>query len=188
MPFPFALLLLGLPILELYVMIEVGGEYGAMPVVLWIIASVMLGIHIIRAAGWLSASKIQESMLRGDMPFAAMFQAAGMVFAGILLIIPGFITDILGALLLIGPVRSGVGAMIARNATIHTAGMGAAGMSGGFGQQRQSEDGVIDGEFTVVDDEPDPEPKGNYDQITHTVIDISAEDVSNDEKGDQKGQ
>jgi len=182
MPFPFAILLFGLPVLELYVMIEVGGEYGAMPVVLWIIASIMLGVHIIRAAGWLSARKIQESMLRGDMPFAAMFQAAGMVFAGLLLIIPGFITDAMGALLLIGPVRMAVGAMIAKNATLHTAGMGA-----GFGQKRSNEDDIIDGEFSVVDEDPDPQPKGSYDQISHTVIDISAEDVTDDDKNDKKG-
>jgi UPF0716 protein FxsA len=153
MPFPFPLLFIALPIIELTGLILAGEEFGALNVVLWVILSFLIGIQVIRMAGWVTARNLQDSMRRGDMPLGAMFQAAGMVFAGIFLIIPGFLTDFIGLLLLIAPVRDAIGRSVATKSTFHTH----SSMHGtGFTQNpTRQDDSVIDGEFTVVDDAQD---------------------------------
>jgi len=143
MPFPFHLLILALPIAELAGLIVVGGRVGALPVIAWVILSAIIGANILRIAGWETARKVQAAMARGEMPLSEMLSGAALSIAALLLILPGFLTDILGLLLLIGPLRRAIGGLIAARAA-HTAQHGGS--------------TVIEGEFTVVED-PDQPPK-----------------------------
>lgn len=144
MPFPLAIVLLALPILELAGLIFIGGEFGVLPVLAWAILSAIAGVNLLRITGWVTARKVQDAMMRGTLPVGEMFEGAALSIASVLLIIPGFLTDAIGLLLLIAPLRSALGAVLAAKTV-------AAGT-------RRRDDGVIEGEFTVVDEPPRGEP------------------------------
>lgn len=146
MPFPFAILLLALPVLELAGLIFVGREMGVLPVLAWAILSAIAGVNLLRITGWVTARKVHDAMRRGKMPMGEMFEGAALSFASILLIIPGFLTDAIGLLLLIAPLRTALGAAVAARTAAEAV--------------RRRDDGVVEGEFTVVDTPPDGTPEG----------------------------
>lgn len=92
----FMWLFLLLPLLELYVLIRVGSEIGALAVVLWIILSAIAGVFCIRLAGMATALSVRERVARGEVPDSAMLTGLLWVIGGVLLFIPGFISDVLG--------------------------------------------------------------------------------------------
>ncbi len=142
MPFPPALILLAFPLIELIGLIAAGRAFGAGPVLAWVLGTAVLGGVLLRAAGWATLKGMQESLRQGEAPIADMLSGAAMTFAAILLILPGLITDALGLLLLIAPLRR----------------FAAAAFAGGAAPRAPSGPTVIDGEFTVVAEPPPPEP------------------------------
>ncbi len=144
MPFPPALLLLAFPLLELVGLIAAGQAFGALPVLAWVFASAAIGVFILCVAGWTTARGVQAAMLRGEVPLADMLSGAALSMAAILLIVPGFITDVLGLLLLIGPLRRGLDAVLSGRAAPPPS------ASGGTT--------IIEGEFSVVADPPPADP------------------------------
>ncbi|WP_448192147.1 FxsA family protein [Azospirillum sp. sgz301742] len=105
---PLVLLLL-LPILEIAVMIEVGGWIGAGPTLLLIVLSGIVGSLLLRHQGLATLRRAQESLDRGEPPVGAVFEGFCVVVGAILLIIPGFLTDIVGILLLVPFLRDALG-------------------------------------------------------------------------------
>jgi UPF0716 protein FxsA len=103
--FIFLLILVGAPLLELYVLIEVGSEIGALPTVLISILTAVLGAGLVRMQGLSVLFRVQQSLARGEVPALEMFEGALLLVAGILLLFPGFITDAIGFLLLVPPLR-----------------------------------------------------------------------------------
>lgn len=99
------LLLLLLPIAEIYAFIEVGGRIGAGWTLLWVVASAVMGVWLLRWHGMSTMQRVQAAMLRGELPARAMLDGTLLFFSAVLLIIPGFITDLLGLLLLLPPLR-----------------------------------------------------------------------------------
>lgn len=146
MPFPFAILLLALPVLELAGLIVVGREIGVLPVLGWAILSAIAGVNLLRITGWVTAGKIHDAMRQGKMPVGEMFEGAALSFASVLLIVPGFLTDAIGLLLLIAPLRTALGAAFAARTAAQAA--------------RRRDDGVIEAEFTVVGTPPEGTPEG----------------------------
>jgi len=153
MPFPIVLLLFGFPILELAGLIAAGREFGVMAILLWVVLTALIGFQIIRAAGWVTARKVQDAALKGGLPLGALFQAASMVFAGFFLIVPGLVTDVLGLLLLFAPIRLGLVSFFASRASVQSATMGQQSHA-----HHHGDSSIIDGDFTVVDD-PEAEPE-----------------------------
>ncbi len=139
MPFPFVLIFLAFPLIEIFGLASVARVYGPGPVLAWVLASAVLGGFLLRAAGWATLKGIQESMRNGEAPLADMLSGAAMSLAAVLLILPGFITDALGLLLLIGPLRRFAAAAFSRRSA-------PAAPRGGST--------VIEGEFSVVADPP----------------------------------
>ncbi|MBP2306196.1 FxsA family protein [Azospirillum melinis] len=103
------LLILLLPILEIVGFIQVGDWIGAGPTIGLLALSAVVGMLIVRHQGLASLSKAQAAAARGEAPIGTVLDGFCAVLAGILLIIPGFLTDILGILLLIRPLRRGIG-------------------------------------------------------------------------------
>ena len=101
----FLWLFLLLPLLELYVLIKVGSEVGALSVVLWIILTAIAGIFCIRMAGIATALSVRERMARGEVPDDAMLTGLLWVIGGVLLFIPGFVSDFFGVLCLLPVTR-----------------------------------------------------------------------------------
>ena len=106
---PLLLLFLLLPIAEIATFIEVGDWIGAGPTVGLVILSAILGSVLIRWQGLSVLKRAQASAERGESPVGAVFEGFCVVVAGLLLIIPGFLTDIVGILLFVRPVRNALG-------------------------------------------------------------------------------
>lgn len=94
------LLLVGLVVLELTVMIEVGSVIGALPTVGLLILTAVLGSSLVRSEGIKTLFNAQQKMQQGEMPGREVMGGMMLALAGLLLIIPGFVTDFFGILLL----------------------------------------------------------------------------------------
>ena len=105
---PLFLFLL-LPIAEIATFIVVGDWIGVGPTIGLVILSVVLGSVLIRWQGLSVLKRAQEAAERGESPVGAVFEGFCIVVAGLLLIIPGFLTDIVGLLLFVRPVRNALG-------------------------------------------------------------------------------
>ncbi|MFI8373209.1 FxsA family protein [Pseudomonas helleri] len=101
----FLLLFLLFPVLELYVFFKVSTAIGFFPALLLIIAGSMLGVLVVRVAGLATALKARESLNRGELPAQQMLEGLMLALGGGLLVLPGFISDVAGLLLLFPPVR-----------------------------------------------------------------------------------
>ncbi|AWJ84016.1 exlusion protein FxsA [Azospirillum sp. TSH58] len=106
---PLLLLFLLLPIAEIATFIEVGDWIGAGPTVGLVILSAILGSVLIRWQGLSVLKRAQQAAERGESPVGAVFEGFCVVVAGLLLIIPGFLTDIVGILLFVRPIRNALG-------------------------------------------------------------------------------
>ena len=85
---------------ELSLLVWVGSHLGILMLILLLISSSLLGIVIIRVRGWYSLTRIKQQLTQGQLPTDALFGSLRWLVAGILFVIPGFVTDILACLLL----------------------------------------------------------------------------------------
>ena len=99
------LLFVGVPLVELYFLIEVGSEIGAIPTLFLTVFTAVLGGMMVRLQGFSTALRVRDAMDRGEMPAIEMLEGAVLLAAGVMLLLPGFITDALGFLCLVPPVR-----------------------------------------------------------------------------------
>lgn len=105
MCFPILLLLL-LPVLELWLMIAIGSEVGALAVILWLAAMIFIGINLLRYLGASSMLRAVQSVRSGGaMPAQTLANGLFKAVGAVLLIIPGFITDLIALLCFIPLVR-----------------------------------------------------------------------------------
>ena len=102
--FPF-LLLLALPLIEIAVFVEVGRQIGVLPTIALVVLSSMAGGILLRIQGFGILARIRQQIERGQNPSRELAHGVMVVVAAILLLIPGFVTDIVGILLFIPPVR-----------------------------------------------------------------------------------
>jgi UPF0716 protein FxsA len=107
MPFALlAILFLVLPFAELYVIFQVGDAIGAVPTILLLAADSVVGTLLLRSQGRAVWRRFQEAMAAGRVPHREVQDGVAVIFGGAFLITPGFLTDIVGVLLLIPPTRS----------------------------------------------------------------------------------
>lgn len=142
----FFWLFLLLPILEIFVLIEVGGEIGALATIALIILTAVIGSAMVRRQGLAAWRDMQASLAGMEDPSRPMAHGAMIFLAGILLIVPGFVTDAMGVLLLLPFVRDRVLARMEKRIV-------AAGRFGPRAPASSAGGRVIDAEFVVVDDE-----------------------------------
>ncbi len=145
---PLALLLLlfvGIPLVELYFMIEVGSYIGALPTILLTVFTAVLGGLLVRIQGFSTAMRVRAGMDRGEVPAIEMLEGVVLLFSGILLLLPGFFTDLFGFLALVPPIRRAViVGFLKRSGTIQPA--------TGADPGRPTEHRVIEGEYRRDDD------------------------------------
>ena len=91
-------MLLLLPVLELALLIQVGSAIGVLPTLGLIILSAVLGILLLRVAGLATAWRARERLARGELPEREMFDGLLLALGGLLLLLPGFISDLFGLL------------------------------------------------------------------------------------------
>lgn len=85
---------------ELSLLVWVGSHLGILMLILLLVGSSLLGITLIRVRGWYSLTRIKQQLTLGQLPTDALFGSLRWLVAGILFVIPGFVTDILACVLL----------------------------------------------------------------------------------------
>ncbi|MBL1458568.1 MULTISPECIES: FxsA family protein [unclassified Methylophaga] len=141
------LLFLLVPIAEIYVLIEVGEVIGAGWTILFVIATAVLGAWLVKLQGLTTMQRAQESIRRGDTPALEMLEGMTLFISGFLLLIPGFVTDAVGFLLLVPVLRRGLLLKLIRNSNVIFRQQWSA-------QKRYSQgDDVIEGEVINDDDQ-----------------------------------
>jgi UPF0716 protein FxsA len=112
----FALLLLILwPIAELFVAIKVAGAIGVLLTVILLLAGWPIGIWLAKAEGRAAWRRLSDAVAAGRPPGREVIDGALVLTGGVFLIVPGFISDVLGLLLLLAPTRSVARGAITRN-------------------------------------------------------------------------
>ena len=94
-----------IPVVEIYLLIRVGSLFGALTTVLIVIGTGILGASLARMQGLKTMFKVREQLQQGIMPAGELIDALLIVVAGIVLLTPGFLTDLAGFLLLIPVTR-----------------------------------------------------------------------------------
>ncbi|QFI53426.1 FxsA family protein [Aeromonas simiae] len=92
--------LVGLALLEMVVLIKVGSVIGALPTVALVILTALVGSSLVRSQGLRTLMEAQHKMQLGELPGREVMSGMMLALAGLLLIIPGFVTDIVAVLLL----------------------------------------------------------------------------------------
>ncbi|HCZ48191.1 MAG TPA: hypothetical protein DCZ11_04210 [Gammaproteobacteria bacterium] len=104
LPFVF----LGLPLLEIYLLLRAATVIGALNTLLLMVLGVFVGISVVRYRGLLGLQRLRAGLGSGGLPAAPMLDTALAQLGGILLIVPGFITDAAGLCLQLALVRRAV--------------------------------------------------------------------------------
>ena len=94
------ILIIGIPILEIYLFIKIGSQIGAFNTILLIFITAVVGVTYARYEGFNTLKSGISQLMRNEVPIYELISGAALAFAAILLILPGFATDILGLLLI----------------------------------------------------------------------------------------
>jgi UPF0716 protein FxsA len=94
------------PVIEIYLLIKVGKQIGALPTVALLLAISMTGAWLVRHQGFGILRRIQAELAQGRLPAAELLDGAMVLVGGVLLLTPGFFTDALGLLFLIPVTRN----------------------------------------------------------------------------------
>ena len=93
------ILILGIPLIEIYLFIKIGSEIGALNTILLILTTAVVGIWYARYEGFNTLRSGMSQLVKNELPLYEIVSGAAIAFAALLLILPGFATDIIGVLL-----------------------------------------------------------------------------------------
>ena len=99
------LFIIGIPVIEIYLLIKVGGIIGALNTILLIFFTAITGVYFAKIEGLSTLKSGFSQLVRNEIPVYEIISGAALAFAALLLIIPGFLTDIVGFLLIIPVTR-----------------------------------------------------------------------------------
>jgi len=97
--------LLLVPIAEIATFVWVGSRIGIGLTLLLVVVGVVVGLWLVRRQGFATAGRVQAMIARGESPAQGMLEGMALLAAGMLFVLPGFLTDIAAMLLLIPPLR-----------------------------------------------------------------------------------
>lgn len=158
------LVILGLPLAEIAGFVVVGREIGLLMTLLLVLASAFLGVILLRVQGFAVVRRMQDAARSGSDPGREVLGGALLFVAAILLVVPGFVSDVLGLLLFLPFIRNGVAAFLRKRMAIVTTASGAGWHAQNDPRDPRPSPRVIDldeGEFSRADDE-DPPRTGNH--------------------------
>jgi len=99
------LMIIGIPIIEIFLFIKIGSKIGAFNTILLVFITAFVGVIYARYEGINTLKSGMSQLVKNEIPIYEMISGAALAFAAILLIIPGFATDILGLLIIFPPTR-----------------------------------------------------------------------------------
>ena len=101
----FLLLLIGIPVIEIYLFIKLGSQIGAFYTILLIFVTAFFGVVYARYEGFNTLRSGMSQMVKNELPVYEIISGAALAFAALLLILPGFATDFIGILIIFPPTR-----------------------------------------------------------------------------------
>jgi UPF0716 protein FxsA len=134
----FLLILIGIPIIEIYLFIKVGSQIGAFNTILLIFITAFFGIVYARYEGFNTLRSGLAQMVKNQVPAYEIISGAALAFAALLLILPGFATDLLGFLIIFPLTRELIFKKVSTKQT-----------------PKNKKQDFINGEFEDIDDEND---------------------------------
>ena len=114
------LLFVLIPIIEIGVFILVGDQLGLGPTIAIVIITAVIGVNLLKQQGFVAIRDIQDSMNQGKMPALELAAGAQLLFAGGLLLTPGFVTDSIGFLLMIPAIRMSIARFLITRISLST--------------------------------------------------------------------
>ncbi len=130
------------PLVEIFFLVKIGGEIGAGWTVLLVISTAILGAYLLRQQGLATFGRFQQNVMAGNTPAIEVLEGIILLVGGLLLMVPGFFTDVIGFLCLIPVTRQALAKRFLVNS------------SGGFSMHSaKKQDNVFEGEFTRQSDE-----------------------------------
>ena len=143
-----ATLFLVVPIIEIYLLIQVGQVIGAGWTILLVVLTAVIGVWLLRIQGLSTLTRAQRKLQENELPAHEILEGMGLVVAGALLLTPGFFTDTVGFLLLFPPTRMWLVSRMASRMMVSA--------SVNMHAHAQRDDDVIDGvKFHREDDSPE---------------------------------
>ena len=133
------LIILFVPLIEIYLFIQIGGQIGAFNTILIILLTAIVGIYFVRLQGLNTLRSGVTQLYRNQMPLFELMSGAALAFAALLIILPGFATDVLGFLLIFPITRKLIFFLLAKKKKVELHG----------------KDDLIEGEFVDKDNEND---------------------------------
>jgi UPF0716 protein FxsA len=171
----FLLAFIAIPLIEIAVFIEVGGFIGLWWTLAVVVGTALGGTYMLRRQGLSTLRRAQLQMAEGHMPLREVFDGLCLLVAGAMLLAPGFVTDLAGAMLLLPPIRLFLSRLVARQ--IAASGQFQGHAFGGPGSPTQPPPGR-------------PRP-GHDDRKDNDIIDVDFEEIApddpapiNDRRGD----
>ena len=134
----FLLLIIAIPIVEIYLFIKIGSQIGAFNTILLIFLTAFFGIIYARYEGFNTLRAGMSQLVKNELPAYEIISGAALAFAALLLILPGFATDLLGLLIIFPPTRK----LIFKKVSIKQ-------------KDQDKKHDFINGEFEDIDDEDD---------------------------------
>jgi UPF0716 protein FxsA len=141
------LLFLAMPLIEIGLFVEIGGRIGLWATLFWVLGAAFLGVLLLRRIAQRGAVALHRDLSAFGNPVGPVAHQSMLVVAAMLLILPGFLSDALGLVLLLKPVRTALIGLVARRLKIVPVGTASA---------RTTEAEVIEGEWQEVDGEVPP--------------------------------
>lgn len=152
---------IAIPLIEIALFITVGGWLTLWPTLAIVLATGIIGTHLVRKQGLKVLSELRSSMSQMRDPLSPLAHGALVVLAGVLLLTPGFFTDAVGFALLVPAVRQAVIAFVASRVQVASFGTGF--QAGPHRNPRENVryDDVIEGEYSDLSDSAAPEKGPN---------------------------
>jgi len=176
---PLLLLFVVMPVMEMWLLIEVGGQIGALATIALVLLTAMVGLTLLRKQGFATLMKANRKMAEGQLPAEEMVEGIFLAIGGALLLTPGFVTDSIGFACLLPGIRQlliggAVKRMMAKgqfraHGSFQAGGFRPGGFQGGSFQSRgpfdekNSHGETIEGDYHR-DEPPRPELKSSDDE------------------------
>ena len=132
-------IIIGIPIIEIYLFIKIGAKIGAVSTILLIISTALIGLIYVRYEGFNTLRSAMSQLIKNEIPIFEIISGAALVIGAFLLLLPGFLTDTLGFLLIFP---------ITRKIIFKT-------LSKKFYKQKKQNNNFIDGEYEDIEDNDD---------------------------------
>lgn len=136
------LIVLIVPFVEIYLLLQIGAFIGPFPTVFLVIFTAVVGTWLLRRQGFATFQRFQASLQKGEIPAYEMIEGPIILLGGVLLLTPGFVTDLLGLVCLIPSLRRKLAQYVIEHFLV---------LQTGFGTAKPAQHKVLDGEYRKED-------------------------------------